>query len=682
VDLPTYTNIWRIEKRLYKLYDFRLPAPLPITWIAVFSGITFPYVVFLFAIGVPFNHDLVWLYVLPPGVLTWLITRPVIESKRLPELIGSQLRYLAEPHTWTRMAPATEKEEIVVLVKIWRRIPPKPRLKARKTRPGKVRPPAHTKPLPHSHVVLGSAESVDRFQPVDQFAPRAELEPATQFGPQAEFESATQFGPQAELEPATQFEPQDQSGPQGQFEPQDQFEPVQERATARPAPPQRTSAQPVSEPPPVSFMQSLVSTGWEPRPAPLIGQPTRPGPLPELTPLPALAPEPAAPEPAALEPAEPEPADMASEPQEPEPAAPGAVAGQTASEDNTERAQAEDEAKALELSHDAEPVAWLSPPADLPAWSGPPQPSPASRPVAHRTRPHVPHPQPTATASVVDLDNEHPVPSVERALSAPGGRRDLSWRRRVKVVAGGQGPGKRDQEEVDRARAQQALAGPRWIVVLGCHSAAGQTLTTLMTGRLLVSLRHHPVAALTGDIPTPVKAAALLAGHGGPAGFPRAKGLDIIAEDSVDYQRLRGLLANRYPLTIVDPAPAGLTRVLSLADQLIIVAPATDQAASNLASTQQWLDAHGYGDLAARAVTVINGVHKEQMPDVLRAESVARGRCRAIVRVPYDVQLTARHIRPIQALPVQTRLAYTALAGVVVAGLASPAAQPTPKESR
>ena len=34
MDLPTYTNIWRIEKRLYKLYDFRLPAPLPITWIA------------------------------------------------------------------------------------------------------------------------------------------------------------------------------------------------------------------------------------------------------------------------------------------------------------------------------------------------------------------------------------------------------------------------------------------------------------------------------------------------------------------------------------------------------------------------------------------------------------------------------------------------------------------------
>ena len=30
MELPTYTSIWRIEKRLYKLYDFRLPMPLPV----------------------------------------------------------------------------------------------------------------------------------------------------------------------------------------------------------------------------------------------------------------------------------------------------------------------------------------------------------------------------------------------------------------------------------------------------------------------------------------------------------------------------------------------------------------------------------------------------------------------------------------------------------------------------
>jgi hypothetical protein len=62
----------RIEKRLYKLYDFRLPMPLPINWIAVFVGITVPYIVLLVAIGLPFNHTPVWLYVLPPGLLRGL----------------------------------------------------------------------------------------------------------------------------------------------------------------------------------------------------------------------------------------------------------------------------------------------------------------------------------------------------------------------------------------------------------------------------------------------------------------------------------------------------------------------------------------------------------------------------------------------------------------------------------
>lgn len=137
-----------------------------------------------------------------------------------------------------------------------------------------------------------------------------------------------------------------------------------------------------------------------------------------------------------------------------------------------------------------------------------------------------------------------------------------------------------------------------------------------------------------------------------------------------DYQRLAGLLAARYPLTMIDPAPMGLIRLLSVADQLILVAPASPDAATSLANTQQWLGTHGYGELAGRAVTVINGVSRRTMEDVLRAESVARGRCRAIVRVPWDDLLSARSGTPF-ALNPQTRLAYTALAGVLVAGLAA-----------
>ena len=121
MDLPTYTSIWRIEKRLYKLYDFRLPMPVPVGQIAVFAAITVPYVILLTILGLPFNHTLFWLYVLPPGVITWLATRPVLESKRLPELVISQVRYLGEPGTWCRMAPLQEKDDVVVIGKVWRR---------------------------------------------------------------------------------------------------------------------------------------------------------------------------------------------------------------------------------------------------------------------------------------------------------------------------------------------------------------------------------------------------------------------------------------------------------------------------------------------------------------------------------------------------------------------------------
>ncbi len=70
------------------------------------------------------------------------------------------------------------------------------------------------------------------------------------------------------------------------------------------------------------------------------------------------------------------------------------------------------------------------------------------------------------------------------------------------------------------------------------------------------------------------------------------------------------------------------------------------------------------------------------MEDVLHAESVARGRCRAIVRVPWDDLLSARQGTPASLRP-QTRLAYTALAGVLVAGLVPRTAGPrTPVPGR
>ncbi|MFB4300683.1 TcpE family conjugal transfer membrane protein [Actinomadura sp. NTSP31] len=121
MDLPTYTNIWRIEKRLYKLYDLRLPMPLPLVQIGVFLGVFVPWILLLRFAGIPFKSPWHVLYVVPPGVLTWLATRPVIEGKRLTELLLSQSRYLAEPRTWCRLTPIREPREVVVVARVWRR---------------------------------------------------------------------------------------------------------------------------------------------------------------------------------------------------------------------------------------------------------------------------------------------------------------------------------------------------------------------------------------------------------------------------------------------------------------------------------------------------------------------------------------------------------------------------------
>lgn len=121
MDLPTYTNIWRIEKRLYKLYDLRLPMPLPLVQIGVFLGVFVPWILLLRFAGIPFKSPWHVLYIVPPGVLTWLATRPVIEGKRLTELLLSQTRYLAEPRTWCRLTPIREPREVVVVARVWRR---------------------------------------------------------------------------------------------------------------------------------------------------------------------------------------------------------------------------------------------------------------------------------------------------------------------------------------------------------------------------------------------------------------------------------------------------------------------------------------------------------------------------------------------------------------------------------
>jgi TcpE family len=783
VDLPTYTNIWRIEKRLYKLYDFRLPMPLPINWIAVFTGITLPYVVLLIAIGLPFNHTLLWLYVLPPGLLTWLTTRPVIEGKRLPELVESQVRYLTEPRTWVRLTPLAEKDQMVLSARVWRG-------RQASERAAAAMAAAATASATASPGAVGAARGAvarrgrararvpavalnaapvpvpvrDHGQPPNRTPRRANgqvVTPGSTMRPRVLALGPGGGGRATPALPASRPEPRP---PTSQPTPPRrpvipaviEGVPVRARAGALGAPPLEVShdrpiqrpvrAEPVAPPvatrPVTTLPGGNIGNTWPSPARPLRPVRTAPAPtesasveaVPAATEA-ASAPVEAAPVQAAtvgetqvdvapadvaaadVAPADVAPADVA--PVDPAladaatvDAAPVEVAAvETLVEAAPEQMAPVEPAPAEPVPVEAEPVPAEAAAAD-PALTEPAPAEPAqAEPVMVEPAPTEAAPSPApvdrarlehshepaqATAPVQETQNRA-VPSIERALSGPSREQNPSWHGKVKIVTGAgasHGPGARDQEALDRNRARLDVPEPRRILVLGATSGAGQTVTALMTAAMLASLREHPVAAvdlhdgalaayrepaaalrelLAGKPPLPVTATRPDGLH--PTPKPNPARLDVIASGGGpladgDEIKLAVQLNRHYPLSVLDPGAQGLTRLLKVTDQLVIVAPASADAAGALADTREWLDNNGHADLAMQSVTVINGASRRSLAEIEQAESIARGRSRAIVRVPWDDMLPAAAAGP-SALRPQTRVAYTALAGVLIAGMAA-----------
>jgi MinD-like ATPase involved in chromosome partitioning or flagellar assembly len=307
----------------------------------------------------------------------------------------------------------------------------------------------------------------------------------------------------------------------------------------------------------------------------------------------------------------------------------------------------------------------------------------------------------------------HPAPRAERAPRRLGGPRGAGWRNHVTVVPGGQGPGVPDHVRQARERAVLPLDRPRLVVVLGCSVGAGQTVTALMLADHLAGLRGEPVAALDlnpgpaslcqlAHVPA-ITVSALLAdrapgahaAHRPPATVPRAARtrarLDVICQDaaaegvtaltSLQHSRLLASLTARYLLTLADPGAPAVPKLLAEADQLVLVAPASADAARAVSMTSEWLTGHGHGTLAMHSIAVLNGISQRTVRHAEQAETVLRGRCRAIVRVPWDDHLAEppgeRGIREGGDTPARLALlrpavlqAYTALAGMVVSALA------------
>lgn len=225
-----------------------------------------------------------------------------------------------------------------------------------------------------------------------------------------------------------------------------------------------------------------------------------------------------------------------------------------------------------------------------------------------------------------------------------------------------------------RERVRRPLHGSWRVVVMSIKGGVGKTTTAAMAGRTLAEWRGDRVVALDtnpdmgtlGDRlvgATDVTVRGLLA-HEAQRPITQvaevnrftslAGRLHVLANEQdpavsedftgQEYAQTLSILERFYNVIIAD-CGTGVLRpwvrdMLALANTLIVIAEPKGDAATRAAGTLDWIEQHGFGDLVARSVAVIN--YRSPTPkslDVDALTSFFAQRCRAVCKIRYDEHL-------------------------------------------
>jgi hypothetical protein len=105
VPMATYTAVWKIERKLYKIHDVDLPRPIAISEAAAYIGFALISFAAWTAAGVPFDQYTGWLFIVPPLIATWYVRRPVADAKTIPAYLATLARYSLEPKILDGLTP-------------------------------------------------------------------------------------------------------------------------------------------------------------------------------------------------------------------------------------------------------------------------------------------------------------------------------------------------------------------------------------------------------------------------------------------------------------------------------------------------------------------------------------------------------------------------------------------------
>jgi MinD-like ATPase involved in chromosome partitioning or flagellar assembly len=143
-----------------------------------------------------------------------------------------------------------------------------------------------------------------------------------------------------------------------------------------------------------------------------------------------------------------------------------------------------------------------------------------------------------------------------------------------------------------------------------------------------------------------------------------------------DYRRIIEALQNQYSIILTDSGTgllySAMRGVLTMADQLIVVATPSVDGGNSASTTLDWLIAHGFEDLVRRSITVISAVRPASKEiDLSQLVAHFAARCRAVVSVPYDSHLATGAEVDLEYLKPATADAYLELAAHVADGFSS-----------
>jgi MinD-like ATPase involved in chromosome partitioning or flagellar assembly len=321
----------------------------------------------------------------------------------------------------------------------------------------------------------------------------------------------------------------------------------------------------------------------------------------------------------------------------------------------------------------------------------------------------VPAAEPAGSAEP-DVAPPHLDLSTVALLGQPKRKPTRGWRRLVylgsfTLLNPGEGA-KAMRRKALAAQASRPLRDCYRIALLSLKGGVGKTTITATLGATFASVRGDRVIAVDANpdrgtlsekvpLETPSTVRHLLRDAEGISSYSDVRAytsqgpsrLEVLASESdpavseafssEDYSRTLEVLERFYSLVLTDCGTgmlhSAMSGVLTHADVLVVVSSGSVDGARSASATLDWLDAHGYQELVANSIAVINAVRPRSgrgasRVDLAKVADHFSRRCRAVLEVPFDPHLEEGAEISLDRLRPETRDALTELAAVVANG--------------